>query len=124
MKKKKPIDLRTLWERKAKAQKVGSTSTPQPVTNESEAHNPDAPVVEAVTIESHVQIQNRSTPSVEPDIATNEIEREVTELDIASNDPTIASTTMTEHHGEPLSWFPIRDGDNSDNEPWSYSFKP
>jgi hypothetical protein len=109
MKNHKPMNVWTLWERKAKAHKVASTATPQlqPVTIESEAQNPD---VQAVTIESHVHIQNQSI--------TVDIAREVTEADIASNDLVIASTTMTEHHGhgEPSAWSPIRDGDDSEYE--------
>nr|BAD35857.1 hypothetical protein [Oryza sativa Japonica Group]BAD35884.1 hypothetical protein [Oryza sativa Japonica Group] len=41
MKKKKTIDLKSLWERSTKSQKVASTSDPKPLTIESEVQIPE-----------------------------------------------------------------------------------
>ena len=70
--KKKLIDLRTLWDRHSKSRKIDSTSTPQPVTIESEAVPiPDVPSVQPVTVGSEVQIHSV------------EVEQEIAAIDVA-----------------------------------------
>ncbi|XP_062194154.1 uncharacterized protein LOC133897436 [Phragmites australis] len=106
--KKELVDLKSVWERVAKTHKVESILTSQLITIESQAQN-QSMLPQLITIKS--QTQNQSTPSVEPDIRTNDalVAREVVEPiepEIASNEP------ETEH--SPLS--PIRDGDESEYE--------
>ena len=120
--KKKSIDLKTLWDRHSKSRKIGSTSTLQPVTIESEAVPvPDVSFVRPVTVGSEVQIHS---VEVEPEIAATDIARNGTEPEpeVASNEPDIASTSIVavteEEQQQPASftWSPIRDGDDSEAE--------
>ncbi|KAG2567586.1 zinc finger MYM-type protein 1-like isoform X1 [Panicum virgatum] len=123
MKKRKTVDLKSLWEKASKTRKVelGSTSIPEPVAVTSVvgsvAQPQDPPSVVLETIVS--QVHNESIPSVDHEIASRELE-------IASNDPNTATTELGEEQEqqqhrsgeftEPSTWSPIRDGDDSGDE--------
>lgn len=84
MKKKKTIDLKSLWERSAKSQKIASTTVPIPLTIESEVQisqnvpsNPiqlllEAPSAHDSDTSPSVQVEKEETnPSTQPDRAAS-----------------------------------------------------
>lgn len=84
MKKKKTIDLKSLWERSAKSQKIASTTVPIPLTIESEVQisqnvpsNPiqlllEAPSAHDSDMSPSVQVEKEETnPSTQPDRAAS-----------------------------------------------------
>ena len=93
--KRKSIDLKTMWERastsRTQRKKVASTLTPESVL---------------VTVGSHAQTEavlNQSTPSVEPEIETNNTQNQISRQEpepiepvVDSNEPEMASIEETE----------------------------
>ncbi|XP_052146816.1 uncharacterized protein LOC127765887 isoform X3 [Oryza glaberrima] len=84
MKKKKTIDLKSLWERSAKSQKIASTTVPKPLTIESEVQisqnvpsNPiqlllEAPSAHDSDTSPSVQVEKEETnPSTQPNRAAS-----------------------------------------------------